>query len=94
MARIDSTQADSAVNQLRDETNTIIRTLKSLNKQIKEKLDAKEYTELEDFVDHFLILKPDDTEKQRLKKQLTEREDVRKRNKNEGFSEAKAVPTK
>ena len=89
LARIDSTQADSAVNQLRDETNTIIRTLKSLNKQIKEKLDAKEYTELEDFVDHFLILKPDDTEKQRLKKQLAEREDVRKRNKNEGFSEAK-----
>ena len=88
LSRIDSTQFDSAVEELREQAETIISTLVSLNKQIKEKLAAKEYSELENLVDHFLILKTEDNEKQRLKQQLVERDGARNQAREEGFAEA------
>jgi formylglycine-generating enzyme required for sulfatase activity len=88
LSRIDSTQIDSAVEELRDQAETIVSTLVSLNKQIKEKLAAKEYSELENLVDHFLILKAEDNEKQRLKQQLVERDGARNRAREEGLAES------
>ncbi len=88
LSGIDSTQVDSAVEELRDQAEAIVSTLASLNRQIKEKLAAKEYSALEDLVDHFLILKAEDREKKRLKEQLVERDGARKLAREERFEEA------
>ena len=88
LSRIEESQVNSAVEELRDQTETVLNTLVSLNKNIKEKLASKEYSDLEDLVDHFLILKADDREKKRLKEQLVERDGARKRAGEEGFADA------
>ena len=88
LAGIDSSQVDSEVEELRDQAETVVSTLVSLNKQIKERLAAKEYSELENLVDHFLILKAEDHEKKRLKEQLVERDGARKLAREERFAEA------
>ena len=88
LSKIDDTHIDSSIKELRDEAETVIRTLGSLNKNIKQKLAAKEYAKLEVLLDEFLNLKADDSEKNRLKDQLIERKLARTRARDDGYTQA------